>query len=110
MAKKYDYDAEGSHKNREERREQVLVAAMVAAVLTPYYELRREEIAACAGMAPSNINSYFGTMYNLRQEILKRAIETENVRVLARAIGRNEPLVEKMPKALKQKVVDSLIK
>ena len=110
MTKKYEYTDNGSHASREDRREQVLAAALQSAILVPYYDLRREDVAAVAGMAPSNINSYFGTMGELRQAMLKRAIETENINVLKRALGRNEPLVEKMPKALKEKVVASFLK
>ena len=110
MTKKYEYADGGTHMSREERREHILAAALQAAIMVPYYELRREEVGACAGVAPSSINVHFQTMNNLRQEMLKRAIETENVNVLKRAIGRNEPLIEKMPKALKEKVVASLIK
>lgn len=110
MVKKYEYSDGGTHMPRDDRRDQILTAAVQAAIMVPYYDLRREDIAACAGVSPSSINVHFLTMHGLRQALLQRAIETENVSVLKRAIGRNEPLVEKMPKALKEKVVASFIK
>lgn len=91
-----------------ERREHILINAVTASKTTPYYELRRQDIAAHAGVAPSTINVCFGTMDALRQEILKRAIELELVLVLKYAMGRNEPLLQKMPKALKEKVIAKL--
>ena len=106
----YNYDPQNGYMSLEDRKSGILTAALGAASVTPYYEIRRHDIASWANVAPSAINQCFGTMEGMRQAILAEAIKTENVNVLKYALTRNEPLIEKMPKLLKQKVAASLIK
>jgi AcrR family transcriptional regulator len=93
----------------DQRRDQVLEAAFYRSIQEPYYELTRDEISAFAGVSASLINKCFGTVENLRQEIIKLGIERKQLRIIADAIGRREPLVKNLPKELKQQAIASMV-
>ncbi len=90
------------------RRAELIRAGLDLCRLTAYYEVTRDEVAAFAGVGSGSVNSYFGTINNYRQELIKAAIETRHLKILADAITRKESLVQGLDPQLKQEVLSSI--
>jgi len=93
----------------DERREQVLTAALKLAVGDHYRAITREQIADQAQTATGNINRVFGTMVDLRSELVAHAIEQECLPVIAQAIAVNDRAVAGVPNALKRRALQGLL-
>lgn len=76
-------------KNRDEL---ILAAAMELAAEDSYQWITREQVAALAGVASGTINSAFGTMVELKRAVIRRAIQTENLKIVAEALGAAHPI------------------
>jgi AcrR family transcriptional regulator len=70
----------------DERRKKIIDAAFNLSVATNYLTITRDEVATAANCAPTLVNHYFGTIADLRQVVLDKALATENSMILAQAI------------------------
>lgn len=80
---------------------QLIDVAMGLAEKTPLHSVTRGAIAKKAGVAPSLVSYYIGTMDEMRADIVTLAIAKENVAALASAMRANHPGVVRAPKQLK---------
>lgn len=75
-------------------KEKILVAAVKVAEKKPLFLVTRGAIAKRAKVAPSLVSFYLGTMEDLRQSIVDRAIQTDNAAVVAGAMAAHHPGVK----------------
>ena len=80
------------------RRQMILDAALAAAYKHGYSAITREQIAREAGVAPSLVSKYFGTIPKLRHAVLVEAIRTEDLVVVLQ--GLEDYIVVSTPDAL----------
>ena len=87
------------------RTDQLTVVALSLAEKSKggYRSVSRSDIAEAAGVAPSLVSARLGTMDNVRRAIMRHAIKTENIRVLAQGLAVGDSHARKAPDALRQK-------
>ena len=57
-----------------------------------YYNVRREQLAKAAGVAPALVNHYYGTVKQLQRDILRRAIHLGVAAIVAQGRMRMDPV------------------
>lgn len=91
-----------------ERRDMILNAALELAGSKSYTTITRDEIADHAGVAVGLVTKYFGTMPNLKRDVMRAAIRYEHLPIIAHGIAIHDPHAMKAPPALKRRAVASL--
>jgi len=75
------------------RRKQLLNIAIEQAAETCYDAITREKVAKAVGLSPALVNYYFNTTEELREEVLREAIATRHLGIIAQGFVKKEPLV-----------------
>lgn len=88
---------------QETRKEQILAAAIELSEKTNYRDVTRKEIAAHAKCAPSLIAFWFTDMTFLRLQIMKRAVQTGNAKIVMQGLARHDFQARQAPEALRKK-------
>ncbi len=89
-------------------KDRILGAAMQLANLQGFTGVTRDGVANKANCACGSVTYYFKDMRRLRAAMVERAIETENLAVLAQAIAAGHSLATKAPEALRVRALRSL--
>lgn len=100
-----------SHKRLEdrERKQQILAAALtLAANPGGLNALRRNTVAAAAGCSDGLVSMHFGTMSNFRRAVVREAVRTQNLPVIAQALAAGDTAALKAPDNLKAEAIASL--
>ena len=87
---------------------QILQAALVVASKVGYARLTREDIAKRADVPASLISYHLGTMPALRRKIMREAIRTECLPVVAQGLAIRDRFALKAPAELRARAVASL--
>ena len=87
---------------------QILSAALVVASKVGYARLTREDIAKRADVPASLISYHLGTMPALRRKIMREAIRTECLPVVAQGLAIRDRFALKAPADLRARAVASL--
>ena len=87
----------------------MLDAAIQLAERRGYTNVTRAQIADRVGCSPQLVNRYLGNLMQVRAQLLARAIETENARVIAQGILNNDPAVAHLEDQIKQHAIDSAL-
>lgn len=77
----------------EVRKEQIIKAAMTLAERDGYVNILRRDIAAEAGCGNGTINLHYGTMQQLRRDLIRHAIKQKNFVIIAQALMNRDPHV-----------------
>lgn len=91
------------------RKDQLLTVALSLAAVHGYARLTRDQIAAGAGVSAGLVSQSFGTMTNLRRDIVRAAVRTENLPVLGQALAAIDAHARSAPDALKLRALNSLM-
>jgi AcrR family transcriptional regulator len=86
----------------------LLNVAMTLAEQQGYSHIKRDEIAKLAGVAMGSVNLHLGTMHKIRKSVVRRAIKTENLRIIAQALIARDPLVDDMDVDLRLRALNSI--
>ncbi|MGH8235430.1 MAG: TetR family transcriptional regulator [Steroidobacteraceae bacterium] len=90
-------------------RDKILTAAMrVAAVPGGFKRLTRERVAKEAGVAASLVTYYFGSVPSLRDVVVRKAIEDENLPVLGGAVADRHGIALRAEDKLKARALRSV--
>lgn len=92
----------------QQRRKQLLAIALHQAEQVGFQNVTRLSIATEGGVAVGTVSKVFGTMPNMKRDIMRAAIHVENLTVLLQGIVANDPHALKAPEELQQKAKDSL--
>jgi len=87
---------------------QILAAALELAPSRGYASLTREDIAARAQVPPSLITYHFGTMPDLRRQIMREALRVECLPVIAQGLACRDRRALKAPEELRHRALESL--
>lgn len=74
---------------------------MQLANLKGFKRVTRNDIADRAEIATGSVSYHYGDMKKLQAAMVARAIETENLKILAQALAERHPLAMKAPEALR---------
>lgn len=90
------------------RKEQILTAAVAQAAKLGYQNVTREAVANAAECAPATVSLYFNTMAQLKRAVMRAAIHTRVLPVVAQGIALGDPQAKKAPDELKAAALASL--
>jgi AcrR family transcriptional regulator len=108
MAVKKQQGKRMSPVERRQQQESILDAALAVAQSIGYAYITREQVAKEAGVSPSLISAYLGTVPKFRRAVFRRAIAVENLAVIAQGLLARDPRALKLPDDLKQRAIDAL--
>lgn len=74
------------------RRDHILGIAMTMASGSHYMRITRDEVARTAGVAAGSVTRYFGDMTTLRAAVLRAAVDTGAVDIVAQGILERDPV------------------
>lgn len=80
----------------DKRKQEILKAALSISVKYGYNRVTLGQIAERADTTRGNIYYHFGTIKNLRREILREAVRTKNTAVMAQGVLFKDPVVKGM--------------
>lgn len=89
-------------------RDKILEAAYKMAVVDGLDCLTRDAVAAGACVSKGAINHHFKTIENLRTEVMKRAVEMEDLKLIAQGIACDNEVAQSAPHGLRVKALSSL--
>lgn len=98
-----------SRLSAEDRKKQILACALKVSETIGYKNINRYHVSEKINVSDALITNYFKTMANLRKQILKLAVEEENLIVLAQAIVFKDAKMLKISKILKQRVCNYIV-
>lgn len=87
------------------RKEHILNAAVSLAKDVGYQRITRDGIAERAGVSMGLVSSYFGTMVQLKNDVMRRAVKQGILEIIAQGLAAQDDHAKKAPKALKQQAV-----
>jgi len=87
----------------DDRREQILRAAIAVASKGHYKHISRREIAEAAGTSGPLVKHYLGLMSELSDVLMTYAVENRQLWVLAQGIMAEDPIALAAPDELKDK-------
>lgn len=93
---------------KETNRTHILKACMKLAAKVGYRHITREQIAAEAGVHPSNVSYHFGTMIELRRTMMREAVRTECLPVIAQGLAAGDKHARKSPPELQAAALATL--
>jgi AcrR family transcriptional regulator len=91
-------------------KEKVLAMATLLAEGSGYQNVTRENIAILAETSPGTVSGLFGSMDQLKEEIIKYSIKNKNLIVLSQALAARNRLAMCAPPELKQQAAEAMIK
>lgn len=90
------------------RREEILNAAIELANKIGYQNITRDAVASLAGISAGLIALYFNTMAQLKEAVMRTAIEKEILPIIAQGLGLGDPQAQEVNQDLKKRVVEFL--
>ncbi|MCK5644889.1 MAG: TetR/AcrR family transcriptional regulator [Gammaproteobacteria bacterium] len=87
------------------RREQILNAAVVLARTQGYAQITRDAVAEQAGVSMGLISRYFGTMKQLKRDVMRAAVRQEIPEIIAQGLANADRHARKAPPELKERAV-----
>ena len=94
----------------DDRKDEILKAALVVSEIHGYDKITRAQVAQQAnGCAESLVSNYFGTMVEFRRKLMREAIATENLKIIAQGVIVKDVHALKAPLELRQRAVISCI-
>jgi len=84
----------------EARKAQILTAALDLATKSHYMLVTQNDIAEELGISLSLILSYFGSMDELRYDVVQKAIDIDNEKVMSQARSMGHKLAHTIPGGL----------
>lgn len=93
----------------EVRKDAILDAAIELALSDGLCAVRLVPVAERAGVANSLVSHYFGTVKQLHRAVVRRAIHSEILPIVAQALAVGDSDARKAPDELKQRALGSLL-
>ena len=95
-------------KDKDIRAQEFALIGLKLAEQSSYIQVKREMIARAAGTTASSVNYVIGGHADVRDAIIAKAVELENVTVVAQALALRHPIVMAAPQLLKARAVQLL--
>jgi len=71
--------------------------------------LRRDSVAEEAGVSTGSVSWHFKTIGDLRDAVIKRAIECEELKIIAQGLAAGNEIAREAPEALKSKALKTFL-
>lgn len=93
----------------EQRKMQILLAAVELAKKCGYRNIKRDEVATAAGVSMGLVNNYFETIEHLKRDVMRLAITNEVLEIIAQGLLAKDRIALKVPDNIKKKAAAYLI-
>lgn len=87
------------------RKEDILAAALPLAERNGYTTITRNDIAKAARISGPTLHYHFGTMAQLRRDLMRYAIKAGSARVIAQGVVANDPQAMKLDEATRKEAM-----
>ncbi|MGL5727932.1 MAG: TetR/AcrR family transcriptional regulator [Plesiomonas sp.] len=87
----------------------ILNAATGLAISKGLYKMRRDDIGNYGGISYGSIHHHFGTMANLRHEVMEMAIKNETLGIIAQGLAQGDEAARNAPEELKRRALETLV-
>lgn len=92
------------------QKHELLAVAVSLAEKHGYDKITREQISTEAKVSPGTVSNVLGTMAQMRKDVVRHAVRTNNLIIQAQAIINKEPYaLRKMSKGAKAHALNSII-
>jgi len=92
----------------QDRRAEILNAALRVATVRGYRHLTRSQVAADALCAESLISAYFGTMDKFRRTIMRAAVKDRRLKIIAQGLVSGDSHAKKASDELRAEAMASI--
>lgn len=92
-----------------DRKAQILDAAIAVAVRDSFANMERKAIAREANVTEGLVSYHFGTMKNLRRTVMRHAIKERNLYIIAEGIICRNPYALKVPDDVKKEALELVL-
>lgn len=92
-----------------ERKDAILAAAVEEAKEQGYQWITRDAVAKRAGVGAGSVNVAFGTMRELKRAVLRLAVDTRIVEIVAQGLADAHPIAKDAPPDLKQEAARLIV-
>jgi len=96
-----------SRKAPDVRRAEILGAAVRVAAHVGYNRMTRQQIAAAAGCSAPTVQYYFTTMEALRRAVMRHAVRSELLPVIAQGLVAGDRQAKRAPADLQRVALES---
>jgi AcrR family transcriptional regulator len=90
------------------RRQDILAAGLHVAERDGFANVTRNNIAAHAKVSGPTVQYHFGTIKQLRRELMRYAVHHKNLRVIAQGIAAGDAQALKAPPELREAALNSM--
>ena len=90
------------------RKQDILAAGLHVAERDGFANVTRDNIAAQARVSGPTVQYHFGTMKQLRKELMRYAVRQKNLRVIAQGIAAGDPQAMKASPELREAALNSM--
>ena len=90
-------------------REKILSAAFDLASSVGIDVMTRDQVAIHAGVALGNVSNHFKNMDNLRHAVMLKAIQCEQLSIIATGLARGDKIARSAPEWLKRRALGTLV-
>jgi len=91
------------------RKEEILSAALDIAKTSGLAAVSGKKIAAALGVGRTGVMYHIVSMHKLRCDVMRQAIETEELAVIAQGLAAGDPMALGAPEDLRRRAVDTLV-
>lgn len=92
----------------EQRKSEILAAAMVVAHKVGFANMTRDQVATQAKCAAGAVSMYFNTMPQLRRAVMREAIQQQDLTIIAEGVALRDKNAMKAPPELRSKALTAL--
>lgn len=96
------------HKNSEDRKADILTAALDLAAVMGYQNVTRSAVADKLSISPALVNRHFTTMAQLKRDIMRAAVARPCLHVVAQGMALRDPRAMRASAELKERAANSL--
>ena len=90
-------------------REKILTAAFDLASNIGIDVMTRDQVAIHAGVALGNVSNHFKNMDNLRHAVMRKAIQAEQLCIIATGLAQGDEIARSAPEELKRRALETLV-
>nr|DAI64901.1 MAG TPA: bacterial regulatory protein [Caudoviricetes sp.] len=90
-------------------KDNILEVAYVMAQRDGFGSLTRDGVAAEAGVAMGSVNHHWGKMSALREAVMQRAVEEENLELIGQGMALGDSVAKSAPLELRTRALTTLL-
>lgn len=91
------------------RKEQLLLVAVDLAKRDGYANVTRAAISELAGVSEALVSHYFGGMNDMKEAIMREAVDHGVIEIVAQGLGAGDPLARLAPESVKQEAIQLMM-